>query len=103
MVDENKKYKEEIVRLQQENEQDKKELARLQQENEQLNSSKNSFLLTSSILGVVLVAILFIPLFLILKSKKQNPVQVVTGGGCPRCGSAVDLSKEKCPNCGTHF
>ena len=85
------------------------EIARLRQENEQLKStnakncaSKNCFLLTTIILGVLLVAILFIPLFFILKSKKRTAMQTVAGG-CPRCGYAVDLSKNKCPNCGTQF
>ena len=79
-------------------------------ENEQLKStnakncaSKNCFLLTTIILGVLLVAILFIPLFFILKSKKQTAMQPVASGGCPRCGYSVDLSKNKCPNCGTQF
>ena len=109
LVDENKKYKEDIARFQRENEQYKEEVARLQQENEQLRatntqntSSKNSFLITSIILGVLLFAILFIPLFFILKSKKRTATQTASSGGCPRCGMSVDLSKGKCPNCGTH-
>lgn len=95
LVDENKKYKEEIVRLQQENEQ-------LKSTNAIDCSSKNGFILTSIILGGMLIAILFIPLLFILKSKKQIATQTVSSEGCPRCGMSVDLSKGKCPNCGTH-
>ena len=96
LVEENKRYEEEIARLHQENEQ-------LKSTNAKNCASKNCFLLTTIILGVLLVAILFIPLFFILKSKKRTAMQTVASGGCPRCGSAVDLSKNKCPNCGTQF